>query len=181
MEEPIGLPQNQDVRCLAELGRDALGIDALGVDGLDLDGHGVPALFRRIQGTWQGRYYKVSPAAICQRAFDGTFTIAISADRYHQTNRYSFDDGSTTELVFSGTFAHGVLTMQSDSRRKFSGRAWQAAPDLILFESHKEEGGVAIRYLEMICFDTPGSRARTTLEYRDGVFAGVNFIREVKV
>ncbi len=148
---------------------------------LDLDAHGVPALFRRIQGSWRGRYYKLSPKASRQRAFDGVFTISIAGNRYLQTNHYQFDDGSTRELTFSGTFAHGVLSMESESRQNFRARAWQAGSDLILFESLKQEDGARIRYLEMILFDSPSTRARTTMEYRDGVFAGVNFIHEVKL
>lgn len=148
---------------------------------LDLDTHGVPALFRRIQGSWQGRYYKLSPEAVRQRAFYGVFTISIAGNRYGQTNRYQFDDGSTAELTFSGTFTNGLLSMESDSRENFRAQAWQAGADLILFESFKQEEGVRIHYLEMILFDSPSSRARTTLEYRDGAFAGVNFIREVKL
>lgn len=148
---------------------------------LDLDAHGVPALFRRIQGSWRGRYYKLSPEAARQSAFDGVFTISIAGNRYLQTNHYQFDDGSTMELTFSGTFANGYLSMGSESRQNFRARAWQAGADLILFESLKVEAGVRIRYVEMILFDSPTTRARTTLEYRDGAFAGVNFIREEKL
>jgi hypothetical protein len=148
---------------------------------LDLDGYGVPALFRSIQGSWQGTYFKLGTDASRLGDFEGVFTISISGNRYRQTNRYRFHNGSTMELSFTGIFQNGILTMESESRQKFRGRAWQAGPNLILFESLKQEDGVRIRYLEMILFDSPTTRARTTLEYRDGAFSGVNFIREVKL
>jgi hypothetical protein len=165
--------------------QDALILDtqgwAPGEEVLDLDGYGVPALFRAIEGSWQGIYYKLNPEASRLRDFEGVFTISITGNCYRQTNRYRFDDGSSMELAFSGLFENGILTMVSESRQGFRGLAWQAGPNLILFESLKQEDGVRIRYLEMILFDSPTTRARTTLEYRDGAFTGVNFIREVKL
>ncbi len=147
---------------------------------LQLDAFGVPALFHDIQGTWQGTYYKVNAQAEKIKDFEGAFTIIIEGDRYTQTNRYQFTDGSTLELQFSGIFDNGILSMASTSRSQFRAQAWQAGPNLILFDSMKQEGKQQIRYLETIYFDSPTSRSRTTLEYRDGQFFGVNFIREVK-
>jgi hypothetical protein len=148
---------------------------------LQLDAHGVPALFREVQGGWRGTYYKIAASGEKLRQFEGLFVIRIEADHYHQTNHYRFPDGATLDLEFHGRFGpEGVLAMASPSRQDFRAMAWQAGPRLILFESRKREAGHRIHYLETIQIDSATTRARTTLEYRDGAFSGVNFIRETR-
>ncbi len=143
-----------------------------------LDEFGVPELFKRRAGNWGGTYIKVDAAGNCLKRFQGTFASVIQGAKFSQVNDYIFEHGETTHLEFEGQFDNGVLILDSPSYEVFEGIAWDGG-GCILFDCIKPSTtGQKIRYFETIMYTSNTSRVRTTQEFLDDQFVGVNFIQE---
>lgn len=143
-----------------------------------LDEFGVPNLFKQRAGRWGGTYIKVDAAGKFLKQFEGTFTSVIQGPNFAQVNDYIFENGETSHLEFEGRFEHGVLILNSPSYEVFEGIAWDGG-GCILFDCVKRSpDSQKIRYFETILYTSDTTRVRTTQEFLDGQFVGVNFIQE---
>lgn len=142
--------------------------------------HEVPEIFKRHIGVWQGTAIKVSSQGELERRFHGTFSVSIDGSDYHQENTYALADGNTRGLQFKGHFENGVLILSSSDYPEFSGTAWDAGNDTILFRSSKIENGKSYMYIETMTLIDPNSRVRSSQIFQDGVFNGITYIEETR-
>jgi hypothetical protein len=156
-------------------------VDTMGSSGFrsSLDTFGVPEIFRLRTGTWEGTYIKVNAQGDRLLDFQGTFSSIIDGSSFKQTNDYVFADGATKHLEFEGSFADGILTLDSPSYSEFWGKAWDGG-GCVLFDCMKQQDGSLIRYFETIVYTGTTTRVRTTQEFANSNFVGVNFIQEIR-
>ncbi len=140
----------------------------------------VPAIFKRHIGSWQGEYIKTNAQGHFIRSFKGTFTIHIEGTIYRQVNYYEYADGSDLTLQFEGQFEAKILKLNSSNYEEFFAFAWDAGHDTIGFKVNKKQDNSLITYMETIYLINDHYRVRTTQEFKDQQFIGVNLIEEVK-
>lgn len=145
-------------------------------DALD----GIPAIFYRHLGTWQGTIIKINAQGERQNTFSGSFAVSFQGGDYHQENIYHFADGTCRTLRFTGQFKAGILILSSSDYPEFQASAWDAGNDLILFSSSKKEAGNHFRYIEVMSLISPSSRVRSTQIFKDGCFDGMTYIEETR-
>ena len=141
----------------------------------------VPSIFLSHIGTWQGEYIKTDATGNFLRSFLGTFTVSITGNQYRQVNHYQYPDGKTMQLNFAGEFTDGILKIASDNYESFEAIAWDSGKQTIGFRVRKTQNNHLITYWESIILITPQYRVRSTQEYKDGIFEGINFIQEQKL
>ena len=141
----------------------------------------VPAIFLSHIGTWQGKYIKTDSTGHFLRSFLGTFTVSIEGNQYRQVNKYQYPDGKEIQLDFAGEFTNGILKLASNNYQDFEAMAWEAGEGTIGFRVTKRQDNNTITYMETITLITPQYRVRSTQEYKNGIFEGINFIEEKKL
>ena len=138
---------------------------------------GVPELFTQRAGKWTGIYRKLDAEGKYLRDFKGVFASTIDGADFHQTNDYVYPDGKEVHLEFTGKFDNGILYMDSPSYKDFSALAWDGG-GCILFDCRKTQEDKEIWFFETIVYYQENRRVRTTQEFQDGNFVGINFIQE---
>lgn len=132
-------------------------------------------------GEWKGRYTHIdtdnkilddhASHLICRFPEEGPWD-------YHQTNRYTWDDGRSEEHVFPATYAEGRIWWDTE---RIEGCAWEIDPRTIcLTWSRKDLLG---EYLyEMIQLSADGNkRGRTWHWFRDDELYRRTLIKEQRV
>lgn len=143
-----------------------------------VDEFGVPEIFKRRLGNWSGIYRKVNIEGQLLKKFQGTFSSKIQGADFFQVNDYLYEDGTTKHLEFGGRFDSGVLVLDLSTYDMFEAIAWDGG-GCILFDCVKQQHGEPkVRYFETIVYTGDNSRVRTTQEFLDDQFVGVNFIQE---
>jgi hypothetical protein len=141
----------------------------------------VPDIFKRHIGVWQGNYIKSDANGHFLRQFKGTFTVMIDGVIYRQRNDYQYEDGTNLTLHFEGIFEDGILKMQSSSYDEFKAFAWDSGYNTIGFRVDKKQEGDLITFMETIHLLTDNYRVRSTQEFKNNQFVGINFIEETKL
>lgn len=141
----------------------------------------VPQIFRDHIGTWQGEYIKTDKTGHFLKSFIGKFTIKIEDLNYIQTNEYQYSDGKELRLDFSGKFENGILKMASDSYGVFTATAWDSGENTIMFVATKKQDDSIIKFIETISLLEPNHRVRSTQEFQNNIFSGVNLIEEYRI
>ncbi|MGK7932013.1 MAG: hypothetical protein AB4041_11355 [Microcystaceae cyanobacterium] len=141
----------------------------------------VPAIFKRHVGVWQGKYIKSNAQGQYLSSFQGTFTVMIDGIIYRQRNDYQYEDGKTLTLNFQGTFEDGILQLDSPNYDNFKSFAWDSGYNTIGFRVDKKQDNDLITFMETINLLTDTYRVRTTQEFKNNEFVGVNLIEENKI
>ena len=139
---------------------------------------GVPELFLQRTGKWTGVYRKLNAEGQYLRDFEGTFTSTIEGANFRQANDYVYPDGKKVHLEFEGKFENGILLLDSPSYEDFSALAWDGG-GCILFDCRKTQNNLEIWFFETIVYYQENQRVRTTQEFQDGAFFGINFIQAI--
>lgn len=71
--------------------------------------------------------------------------------------------------------------MTSKNYDDFQAFAWDSGYDTIGFRVDKKQEGDLITYMETIYLVTDNHRVRTTQEFKNNQFVGVNLIEETKI
>jgi hypothetical protein len=155
------------------------------------DNLGVPIVFQKNCGTWEGTARRINPTG--EQIDEQLVRVKIEIDRlqYVQTNTVRigtprevvaqyFGDFRDQKLVFPLT--DEVYTLGGEKATAFSGIAWAVTDDIILYcGSRTLRAGVETSYNEIITIVTPDHRVRTTQLFENGAYQLVTLIDEIKV
>jgi hypothetical protein len=141
----------------------------------------VPEIFQRHIGTWKGEYIKIDTKGHFITSFIGQFTVKIEGINYYQTNEYEYPDGKQLKLEFAGKFDNGILQLGSSSYSDFNAIAWDSGQDTIGFIASKTQDNSLTKFVETITLINPNYRVRSTQQFTNNIFTGINFIAENRV
>lgn len=141
----------------------------------------VPEIFQHHVGTWKGEFIKTNTKGNFISSFMGKFRIKIEGINYYQTNEYEYPDGKQLKLEFMGKFENGVLKLGSNSSSDVTANVWDCGQNIIQMISTKKQNNSLIKYIETITLIDENHRVRSTQEFKDGVFTGINFIEEARI
>ena len=136
-------------------------------------------VFPKHLGVWEGTYTRIDEQGRVLDRHESRLTCRIiDGYKWHQNNFYRWPDGRTQSIDFPGEFSEdGVLHFDTPRLR---GRAWEAAPDLILLQwEYVNEPGT--RLSEMIWLIAEGHRCRVWQHTLHGEYKGVTMIEERQV
>lgn len=136
-------------------------------------------LLRQHVGIWEGDYTHIDPA---DRSVQESYAFRIKVEcpdygpiAYRQTSRYRWDDGRTTELVYTG-IAQGDRLLIDDGRVRGEIRAIEPQTLYMRFGYTADPGN---QVTEMIQLSRDGRhRARTWHWLRDEQLWRITLVRE---
>lgn len=143
----------------------------------------IPEIFKRHIGIWKGEYIKTDTKGqfISSFIFIAKITINEIEDlNYYQVNEYEYPDGKKLKLEFKGKFENGILKLGSNSNN-FNAIVWDAGQDTIQMISTKTQDNSIIKFVETINLINPNHRVRSTQQFNDNIFTGINFIQETRL
>lgn len=116
-------------------------------------------LLARHEGVWEGTYIHVDKDNNeIDRHKSRLQCLFPSADRYHQINTYTWDDGRTEEIEFPSTYRDGKIWWDNE---RIVGNCWEADEQTIMLRWQRPNMPGAYLY-EMIQISADGNnRART--------------------
>ncbi|NRQ34407.1 DUF3598 domain-containing protein [Nonomuraea sp. NN258] len=140
----------------------------------------MPLLAKHV-GEWAGEYVHVDGAGKELDRHRVEMTCAITEDdRYHQTNRYFWDDGRTEVLEFPGSYL-GNGRCGFDTER-LKGEFWELDSSTIYLTWQYKAEGEDLRLYELIVLSDDGkSRNRVWQWIKDGECVKRTLINEKRV
>ncbi|MFC4013072.1 hypothetical protein ACFOY2_38005 [Nonomuraea purpurea] len=135
-------------------------------------------LLARHEGEWEGDYLHLDREGNPIDRHRVHMTCAILDDAvYHQTNRYTWDDGRSEVHEFPGTYLGGGRCGFDTERIK--GEFWELDAGTIYLSWQYKAEGEDLRLYEMIVLSEDGkSRSRTWQWIKDGVCVKRTLINE---
>ncbi|MEO3889810.1 hypothetical protein [Nonomuraea sp. B5E05] len=138
-------------------------------------------LLARHEGRWEGEYVHVDPGGAVLDRHRVEMTCAIVGDAaYHQTNRYTWDDGRVEVHEFPGRHLGGGRCGFDTDRLK--GEFWELDESTIYLRWQFKAEGENLRLFELIVLSETGdTRSRAWQWIRDGVCVRRTLINERRV
>ncbi|TDC03936.1 DUF3598 domain-containing protein [Nonomuraea longispora] len=138
-------------------------------------------LLARHEGKWEGEYVHVDPGGAVLDRHRAEMTCAIAGDDvYHQTNRYTWDDGRVEVHEFPGRHLGGGRCGFDTDRLK--GEFWELDESTIYLRWQYKAEGEDLRLFELIVLSETGdTRSRVWQWIRDGVCVRRTLINERRV
>ncbi|GAA3593667.1 hypothetical protein GCM10022419_090860 [Nonomuraea rosea] len=117
-------------------------------------------LLARHEGEWEGEYLHLDRDGTLLDRHRVSMTCAIAGDAvYHQTNRYTWDDGRTEVHEFPGEYLGGGRCGFDTER--IQGEFWELDDSTIYLSWRYKDEGADLRLFEMIVLSQDGtSRSR---------------------